>query len=78
MSNILGCAHSETVVFLRGSDVGNFNVFIIRAVFGAVFAVILSRFFHPELNLIYVAGLGILLVALAYFFDYLRNRKSNS
>jgi hypothetical protein len=55
--------------------VTNFYIFIFRAILGAVFAVILSRFFHPESNIVYVAGLGILLVGLAYIFEYLRNKK---
>jgi hypothetical protein len=54
-----------------------FQVFIIRAVLGAVFAVILSRFFYPDANIAYVAGLGFILVGLAYFTEYLRNRKKN-
>jgi hypothetical protein len=52
-----------------------FHIFIIRAILGAVFAVILSRMFYPEANAITVAGLGIILVGLAYFAEYLRNRK---
>ncbi|MFO7714643.1 hypothetical protein [Desulfosarcina sp.] len=52
-----------------------FHVFIIRAVLGAGFAVILSRLFYPEANTIYVVGLGVILVGLAYFAEYLRNRK---
>ena len=55
----------------------NVQIFIIRVVLGAVFAVILSRFFYPEANLVYVAGLGIILVALAYFAEYLRNRRKH-
>ncbi len=53
-----------------------FHIFIIRLVLGAVFAVILSRFFYPEANIVYMAGLGIILVGLAYFAEYLRNRKN--
>jgi hypothetical protein len=53
-----------------------FHVFIIRAILGAMFAVILSRMFYPDANIVYVAGLGIILVGLAYFAEYLRNRKS--
>lgn len=53
----------------------NTQIFVIRIVLGAVFAVILSRFFYPEAKIAYVAGLGIILVALAYFAEYLRNRK---
>ena len=52
-----------------------FHIFIIRAILGAVFAVILSRMFYPDTNIIYVAGLGVILVGLAYFAEYLRNRK---
>jgi hypothetical protein len=52
-----------------------FHVFIIRAVLGAVFAVILARMFYPGANILYVAGLGVILVGLAYFAEYLRNRK---
>jgi hypothetical protein len=52
-----------------------FHVFIIRALLGAGFAVILSRMFYPEANVIYVAGLGLILVGLAYFAEYLRNRR---
>lgn len=52
-----------------------FHVFIIRAILGAFFAVILSRMFYPDANLAYLIGLGIILVGLAYFAEYLRNRK---
>ena len=52
-----------------------FHVFIIRAILGAGFAVILARMFYPDADLMYVAGLGIILVGLAYFAEYLRNRK---
>lgn len=53
-----------------------FQVFIIRAILGAVFAVVISRIFYPRANLAYVAGLGIILVGLAYFAEYLRNRRT--
>ena len=54
-----------------------FHVFIIRAIIGAGFAVLLSRMFYPDANLVYVAGLGVILVGLAYFAEYLRNRKKS-
>jgi hypothetical protein len=53
-----------------------FHIFIIRAILGAGFAVILSRMFFDEVKIIYVAGLGVILVGLAYFAEYLRHRKS--
>ena len=52
-----------------------FHVFIIRAILGAGFAVILARMFYPDANLVYAAGLAVILVGLAYFAEYLRNRK---
>ena len=54
-----------------------FHIFILRAVFGAVFAVFLTRFFYREVNVIYVAGLGIFLVGMAYVLEYFRKRKSD-
>ncbi len=54
-----------------------FNIFVMRAILGAVFAVILSRFFYPGTNPLYVAGLGIFLVGMAYILEYWRNRNSD-
>ncbi len=61
----------------RGNILTQFHIFIIRAILGAGFAVILSRMFYPDANIIYVAGLGVILVGLAYFAEYLRNRKKS-
>ena len=52
-----------------------FQIFVIRAILGIVFGVILSRFFYPEAPLVFVIGLVLVLVGLAYFTEYLRNRK---
>lgn len=49
-----------------------FYIFLIRAVLGAVFAVMLSRFFYPDARLSYVVGLGVFLVGMAYLFEYIR------
>ncbi len=51
-----------------------FHIFIIRAVLGAVFAVVLSRFFYPDINPVYVALIGIALVGLSYLSEILRNK----
>ena len=56
--------------------VNNFHIFIIRAILGAVFAVILSRFFYPQANMIYVLGLGVILVGLAYLAEYFRKKRT--
>ena len=60
---------------LGGDTWSRFHVFIIRSVLGVVFAVILSRVFYPDADIVYVVGLGIILVGLAYFVEYLRNRR---
>jgi hypothetical protein len=50
------------------------HVFIIRAAMGVIFGVILSRFFYPKAPLVFIVGLCIALVALAYLAEYLRRR----
>ncbi len=56
----------------------NINIFIIRAVLGAGFAVLLMRIFYPDKNIIYALGLGVFLVGMAYFFEYLRQKRENN
>ena len=63
--------------FERKSFVNGFYIFVIRAVLGAVFAVVLSRFFFPRANIVLVMGLGMLLVGLAYVSEYFHNRKKS-
>ena len=53
-----------------------FQIFIIRAVIGAVFAVVLTRMFTGKIYIPYIVGLAIIMVGLAYFSEYLRHRKS--
>ncbi len=57
--------------------VNRLNIFAIRAVLGAVFAVILSRLFYPQAHMVHAAGLGIFLVGMAYVMEYFRNRKTD-
>ena len=52
-----------------------FHIFIIRAILGIVMAVVLTHFFYPKANILYIAGIGIILVGLSYFSEYLRNKK---
>ena len=54
------------------------HIFIIRAILGGVFAVILSRMFYPGANLIYVIGLAVILVGLAYVAEYFRLRRTRN
>ena len=53
------------------------QIFFIRAVLGAVFAVVLSRMFFPDANLYFVIGLGVVLVGLAYVGEYFRVKRTN-
>jgi len=54
-----------------------FQIFIIRAIVGVLGAIILARIFFGKVDIVYVAGLAIILVGLAYFSEYLRNRRSD-
>ena len=53
-----------------------FQIFFLRVILGAAFAVVISRFFYPDTGILPIAGLGILLVGLAYFAETLRNKRS--
>jgi len=57
--------------------VAQFNIFIIRAVFGAVFAVVLTRMFYGKIEIVYVAGLAVFLVGMAYVMEYFRKKRKN-
>ena len=52
-----------------------FNIFIIRAVFGAVFAVVLTRMFYGKVAIVYVVGLAVFLVGMAYLMEYFRKKR---
>ncbi|CAN2040636.1 conserved hypothetical protein [Candidatus Magnetomoraceae bacterium gMMP-15] len=54
----------------------NFQVFIIRAIVGAAFAVIITRFFYPQAKIIMAMAVGVFLVGMAYVLEYFRKRKS--
>ena len=55
--------------------VNRFYIFILRAVLGAAFAVILTRMFYPRSPMGYTVGLWGFLVGMAYVFEYFRARK---
>ena len=50
-------------------------IFLIRAVFGAVFAVIAIRVFYPGASLGHIMGLAVFLVGMAYLAEYFRNKR---
>ena len=51
------------------------QIFIIRAILAAVFAVIATRMFYGRLEPLTIAGVAVILLGLAYFAEYLRHRK---
>jgi len=68
---IISYLHSEWV-----NKLNQIQIFIIRAVIGAVIAVVLTRMFTGKIYIPYIVGLAIIMVGLAYFSEYLRQRKS--
>ena len=53
---------------------GSFQMFVIRLILSMMFAVLACRIFFQGTPLIKVFGLGIILLGLAYLFEYVRNR----
>ena len=53
------------------------HVFIIRAVFAAVFAVLVTRVFYPGASFQHILELGIFLLGMAYLVEYFRNRRQD-
>jgi hypothetical protein len=54
-----------------------FQIFIIRAIVGAGFAVLVVRMFYGKVQIIYVAGLAVFMVGMAYVLEYFRNKREN-
>ena len=52
-----------------------FNIFIMRAVLAAFFAVVITRFFYGRVAPLYVAGLAIFLAGMSYVTEYYRRKK---
>lgn len=60
-----------------GGKLSRFYIFIIRAVLGIVIAVFLTRMFYGRVDFVYVAGLAIFMVGLAYVLEYWRKKKQS-
>ncbi len=54
-----------------------YQTFIIRFLLGLGFSVLLVRMFDKSTDPVYIGGLTIILVGLAYFMEYLRKRKKS-
>jgi hypothetical protein len=50
-------------------------IFFIRAILGVAIAIVITRMFRGSAGTEYVAGLAIVLVGIAYLFEYFRKRK---
>ncbi|RJQ70009.1 MAG: hypothetical protein C4519_21380 [Desulfobacteraceae bacterium] len=48
------------------------TIFIIRALLGVFFGILLTRFFYPEASIAFIIGLSAVLVALSYLSTYFR------
>jgi hypothetical protein len=53
-----------------------FLIFVLRAILGVIFAVVLSRFFYPEAGIVFIAGMAVGLVGLAYVTEYYRKQRA--
>lgn len=51
------------------------QIFVLRAILALVFAVAIARAFYPQIEVVEVIGLGVIIVGLAYFAEYLRQRR---
>ena len=61
---------------LSVNSLNQFQIFFVRAIIGLFVAVVITRMFTGRIYIPYIAGLAIIMVGLAYFSEYLRNRKS--
>ena len=54
-----------------------FQIFIIRLIVGAAFAVLVVRIFYGKVEVVYAAGLTIFMVGMAYVLEYFRKKREN-
>ena len=59
----------------EGNHLNQFQIFFIRAIIGAFLAVVIIRMFTGRIYIPYIVGLAIIMVGLAYFSEYLRQRR---
>jgi 4-amino-4-deoxy-L-arabinose transferase-like glycosyltransferase len=53
---------------------GKFEIFLIRLVIAMLLAALIGRIYFRDTPLIGAAGLGAVLLGLAYLFEYVRKR----
>lgn len=52
-----------------------FYIFVMRAILGAIFAVLLTRFFYPRATIAGVMAVAVFIVGMAYVVEYFRKRR---
>jgi len=55
---------------------GGFTLFIVRAMLAAIFAFLIGRFFFQGTPVLKVSILAVVLLGLAYLFEYTKKRDS--
>ena len=50
------------------------QIFVIRFFLAGIFAFLVSRFFFEKIAVIKIIGLALILLGLAYLFEYIRKR----
>ena len=75
--NIKEAAGSSAATNLMTSGIimNPFILFFIRAIIGVAIAVVIARMFRGEASAMYVAGLAVILVGLAYALERYRKSK---
>jgi carbon starvation protein CstA len=61
----------------RGYFMTPFQIFIIRVIVGAAFAVLVVHIFYGKLEVVYAAGLTIFMVGMAYILEYFRKKRED-
>jgi hypothetical protein len=52
-------------------------IFVIRAILGIIFAILVMRLFHPDAGMVTVMILAVIFVGLAYIFESFRKKKKD-
>ncbi len=73
---VTGKKEIEAVCAYKDNKLNQFQIFLIRAIIGLFVAVVITRMFTGEIIIPYIVGLATILVGLAYFSEYLRQRRN--
>jgi hypothetical protein len=76
LQNIFGTDPLGDLPPEEGCKLNQLQMFVIRAVIGLFVAVVITRIFTGRIDIPYILGLAIIMVGLAYFSEYLRQRRN--